>query len=472
VICQMLKTPGFATYEMVLSAGHLNRVSLVSELSESDTSPVASDSWEVLVSEISKNKDVRVAEVLQRLKEEVREQRLRSTPPVASTGLVDLEEVRATHWVNPHLPIAWPNWPPGILPKAAALTKKVVRRILRWYINPIVEQQNEFNAAVLTALEMMTAEVLAGREEMRHKIQNLKASATSQNRKAEETSMRLGRMERYVRQSSGTVQTHEKGGKGISLETPVATPEGPGLDYFRLESRYRPPSLLKERQRSYLKYFTGCHNVLDIGCGRGEFVQLLIQEGIGACGVDLDADTAAYAQEQGLPVQQADALAYLEELPDSSLDGVFMAQVVEHLTPSYLVSLLELCYRKMKPDAPLVAETINPVCLWALTNWYLIDPTHVRPVHPDTLRFALESTGFWQTEVQYLSPVPERDRLAELVAAGGLGEELRGMVKHINRNVRQLNEFLYGCQEYVVIARRIPDEPEPDSAARDRQEEA
>ena len=422
--------------------------------------------------EINKDKDVRVAEVLQRLKEEVREQRLRSTPPVASTGLVDLEKVHATRWVNPHLPIAWPNWPPGLVPKAAALAKKVIRRLLRWYINPVVEQQNEFNAAVLTALERMTAEVLAGRGEMSHQIQNLKAAATSGNRKAEETSMRLGRMERYVRQSASARQSKEKSGDRIATEAPVAAPEGPGLDYFRLESRYRPPSLLRKRQRSYLKYFAGCHNVLDIGCGRGEFVQLLIQEGIGACGVDLDADTAAYAQEQGLPVQQADALAYLEELPDASLDGVFMAQVVEHLTSSYLVSLLELCYRKMMPDAPLVAETINPVCLWALTNWYLIDPTHVRPVHPDTLRFALESTGFWQTEVQYLSPVPERDRLAELADGGDLGDKLRGMAKHINKNIRQLNEFLYGFQEYVVIAKRIPDEPEPKSAARDRQEEA
>ena len=415
------------------------------------------------MSEINKDKDVRVAEVLQRLKEEVREQRSRATPPVAKTGLVDLEEVRATRWVNPHLPIGWPNWPPGILPKAAALTKKVVRRLLRWYINPVVEQQNEFNAAVLHALEMMTAEVLAGREEMRHKIQNLKA---------EETSMRLGRMERYVRQSASAGQTLEKSGKRIATEAPVAASEGPGLDYFRLESRYRPPSLLKEKQKSYLKYFAGCHNVLDIGCGRGEFVQLLIDEGVGACGVDLDADTAACAQEQGLPVQQADALAYLAELSDASLDGVFMAQVVEHLTPSYLVSLLELCYRKMRPDAPLVAETINPVCLWALTNWYLIDPTHVRPVHPDTLRFALESTGFWQAEVQYLSPVLERDRLAELVDDGDLGSEFSSMAKHINSNIRQLNEFLYGFQEYVVIARRIPDKPEPDSEARDRQEEA
>ena len=256
------------------------------------------------------------------------------------------------------------------------------------------------------------------------------------------------------------------------MEAPIASLDEPGLDYFRLESKYRPPSLLMERQRSYLKHFTGCQNVLDIGCGRGEFVQLLIAEGSDACGIDLDGDAAAYAQEQGLPVLQADALNYLEQLPDASLDGVFMAQVVEHLTPAYLVSLLELCYRKMKPDAPLVAETINPVCLWALTNWFLIDPTHVRPVHPDTLKFALESTGFWQTEVQFLSPVPKRDRLHELVVGGTLGDELRDMVRHINKNNRQLNEFLYGCQEYAVISRRIPDESEPDSATRDRQEEA
>jgi hypothetical protein len=109
-----------------------------------------------------------VAEVLEQLKMEVRHQRPRdggSTPlpgepaPVV-TRPETLEQVQATMRVNPHLPIAWPNWPKGLWPKIVALVQKLVRRLLSWYINPIVEQQNRNNAAVAQALDMLWGEVV------------------------------------------------------------------------------------------------------------------------------------------------------------------------------------------------------------------------------------------------------------------------------------------------------------------------
>jgi hypothetical protein len=99
-----------------------------------------------------------VAKVLQELKAEVRRQHALSSPADAP-GLdapawsATLEQVRASARVNPHLPIAWPEWPPGVWPKVEALAQKIVRRLLRWYINPIVEQQNRFNASVAWNLE-------------------------------------------------------------------------------------------------------------------------------------------------------------------------------------------------------------------------------------------------------------------------------------------------------------------------------
>ena len=411
-------------------------------------------------------KDIRVEEVMQRLKEEVREQRLRTAQTLPKAGPVDLEKARAVQWVNPHLPIAWPNWPPGILPKLAALTKKVVRWLLRWYINPIVEQQNEFNEAALDALEMLSApiemaaaQVAAGRQE----IQRWKSVRTRWYQEAGEVSMRLSRLERLVRGSPMFPEVGGKNSQKVPSEMPSDGTAGPGTAYFHMEWKYRPPTYLEEKQKDYVRYYTGCKNVLDIGCGRGDFVQMLLDAGIGAHGIELEPNAVAYAQEHGRSVQLADALTYLAELPDSSLDGVFLAQVAEHLTPSYLISLLELCYRKMQPKALLIAETINPVCLWALANWYLIDPTHVRPVHPETMRFILESTGFSNTEIRYLSPVPEEDKLVELHLAEGAGSEFRGMIERINSNVKRLNDFLYGFQEYVAVAQRAPDNDRADT---------
>lgn len=99
-----------------------------------------------------------VAQVLRRLKQEVREQYLEEQREVLLSRAAALEEVHGASWVNPHQPIAWPRWPHGVWPKLVAALQKVVRRLLRWYINPIVEEQNRFNAAVTTALDTLAQE--------------------------------------------------------------------------------------------------------------------------------------------------------------------------------------------------------------------------------------------------------------------------------------------------------------------------
>ena len=107
-----------------------------------------------------------VASVLQELKREVRNQEhqpagaaLLAQTPSTTPHLAALERVHSLAQVNPHLPIAWPNWPSGLWPKIVAVAQKLVRRLLCWYINPIVEQQNRFNAAVAQSLDVLWAEV-------------------------------------------------------------------------------------------------------------------------------------------------------------------------------------------------------------------------------------------------------------------------------------------------------------------------
>ena len=402
------------------------------------------------------NEEIAVAEVLQRLKEEVRRQRQRlqaegqgiGAPQVSDKLRMAMAEVRAARTVNPHLPIAWPKWPPGVWPKIAAATQKVVRRLLRWYINPIVEQQNAFNAAATRVLEESTASLAQLREESTASLAQLRAE---QQEEQEITRLRLQRLERKLKQPSQTTSP-----PSAKTETPGISP----LDYFYLGLKYRGPENLKERQRAYVDYFQDCQNVLDIGCGRGEFVELLLERGIGARGIDLDPDMVGYAVERDQPVEQAEALEYLTRLPDGSLDGVFMAQVVEHLTPENLSHLLELCYRKMKPGARLIAETINPSCLTALANWYLIDPSHVTPVHTETMRFLLEGAGFWQIQLLFLSPVPPQDRLTSLPVDPDASPQEQERIRRLNHNIERLNAVLFGYQDYAAIAERPPDELE------------
>ena len=101
-------------------------------------------------------------------------------------------------------------------------------------------------------------------------------------------------------------------------------------------------------------------------------------------------------------------------LPPGSLGGLFAAQVVEHLEPAYLTRLLEAAFDALRPGAPIVLETINPACWFAFFESYIRDITHVRPLHPDTLKFLLIASGFQQIDIRYRAPYPEHEKLQPL----------------------------------------------------------
>ena len=137
----------------------------------------------------------------------------------------------------------------------------------------------------------------------------------------------------------------------------------PDFDYFGFEERFRGSEKdIKERQRVYVEFFQEANQVLDIGCGRGEFLELLKEAGIKAKGVDLDLDMVLYCEEKRLDVVRQDAFTYLESLPDDSLGGLFAAQLVEHFEPSRISELVNLCRRKLQPGGVLIFETPNPAC--------------------------------------------------------------------------------------------------------------
>ncbi len=224
------------------------------------------------------------------------------------------------------------------------------------------------------------------------------------------------------------------------------------FDYYRFEDRYRPEDTVREEQRLYLSFFEGRSNVLDLGCGKGEFLELLRSEQIEAYGIDVNEPMVRMCQEKGLLAFQADALEHLAGLPDASLGGLFAAHLVEHLSTGDVVRLFELALAKLQPEAVLIVETPNPLCVWALVNYFYLDLSHVRPVHPATLSFLLELQGFRDVEVRYLHPVPEQVRLDLLPETADVPAQ--ETVAVFNRNVERLNDLLYGYADYAAIARK------------------
>ncbi len=228
--------------------------------------------------------------------------------------------------------------------------------------------------------------------------------------------------------------------------------------YRGFEDRFRGSAdAIREKQRVYVPVFAGASDVLDIGCGRGEFLTLLKEHRISGRGIDLDAGMVAAARAHGHDVVQADAMEHLQALPDASLGGVYASQVIEHLTPTYLIALLPLLLKKLRPHAPVVLETINPACWLAFFSSYLRDFTHVWPVHPETLQYLLQANGFARVEIKYTEQAPDAVRMRGVDPASLTGLEpataraITTLADAYNANASILNSLLFTYMDYAAI---------------------
>jgi SAM-dependent methyltransferase len=244
---------------------------------------------------------------------------------------------------------------------------------------------------------------------------------------------------------------------GFATDTPPFGFDTNAYKYVGFEDRFRGPrEEIRERMRPYLALFAGATNVLDAGCGRGELLDLFREQGIDARGIDLNEAMVALCRERGLHVERADVLSYLAAQPDDSLGGLIATQVVEHLEPEYLMRFLETARLKLKPGAVLVLETINPACWAAFFDGYIRDLTHARPLHPDTLKYLVQASGYQSVDVRFLSPVADAEKLPTIHAAPAPSDQLPAIVELIdtvNAHADRLNARLFSFRDYAVIAR-------------------
>lgn len=187
------------------------------------------------------------------------------------------------------------------------------------------------------------------------------------------------------------------GSGGIQLDEPP-------IDYLRFSDRFRgTEEHVRKSQQRYLHSFEGSSEVLDLGCGRGEFLEVLRDAGMLVKGIDSNGEMIAICRSKGLYAEQADLFHYLGELDEASLDGIFCGQVVEHLPPARLTELISLASAALRPGGRLVIETPNPACLAIFATHFYLDPTHQRPVPAPLLVFYLEESGFGNISVDYIN---------------------------------------------------------------------
>jgi len=347
---------------------------------------------------------------------------------------------------------------PGRPKGGKSIFKRMVRKLIGWYVDPAIDRQREFNASLTRTINEMkryldhiqiNEDILS--TIMHRDLALFRANVLFLNKYLERRMVDFENELTLVR-TVGAVGT-DGGNGGGHTEDLLAT-----IDVLTLEQRvHGSPRMVKDRQRIYLPYFKNRHNVLAIGCGRGELLQLFEQEGIRAKGTETNPTLVGYCKDNDLDVMLVDPVEYLEACEEDSLDGIVLSRFAGHAPPARLIKLLTLCRQKLTDEAPLVIETPNPFSLYAVASYALESATQAHPLHPETLKQLCLSYGFSDPTVMFLNPLPPEEHLEEVdaVASGAILESRQQELFHqINLNFSKLNRILFSHRDYAVLTRR------------------
>jgi len=270
-------------------------------------------------------------------------------------------------------------------------------------VNATFDRDRSFVDALRAAQERFAAEAettLAGLQEQAEGTAKIVHAASAQP---------------YMSDDRFAPRTHPLLGSVAGFTADTESPENGG--YRGFEDLFRgPEEMIRERQGAYLELVTGFAPVLDAGCGRGEFLDLLKEKGVEHRGIDLDPEMVARCREKGHDVvEEGDLLELLESLDADALGAVFSAQVIEHLDPSQLQRLLELSLARLRPGGLFIAETVNPHSAAALKAFW-VDPSHRQPLFPETMLALCQLAGFAAADV--FCPLGSGDWEADRLSRG------------------------------------------------------
>jgi SAM-dependent methyltransferase len=305
--------------------------------------------------------------------------------------------------------------------------------------------------AAIASTELVLGEVVEAIERLEHEVDDLRAAAERAEERRLQDQAEVTALKTQVAFLREALSGPALDRSAFDRTDPIETPDHVAALYAQLEEQLRGPrEEIKGRQRVYLddvaRLTRDDRPVLDVGCGRGEWLELLREHAIPAYGVDINEAFVKANLESGLDVQLADGLEHLASLAAGSLGGVSAMHVVEHLEFPVMVELVERAFVALAPDGVLILETPNPTNLLVGTSSFWMDPTHRRPVPPPLLEFVVRACGFQRVAIRFLNPPPEPPfRLPRPEGAD---------LASIDRLSDTLNWALLGPLDYAVVARK------------------
>lgn len=339
----------------------------------------------------------------------------------------------------------------------AGIGNKVFRHIGQEYIesqNEMIEQLKkkceelearlEVGEKALYGAQVALGEVYQYMQERREMNSKIEENLRGNNLRIETLESRADMQEAKIKAGSKQVVVHTNTTQAVR---PQIEDEYSCIDYFDFENHFRGSrESIKEVQKQYVEYFVGRNNVLDLGCGRGEFLELLMENKIESVGVECYSEFAEYCKMKGLNVAEEDALTYLEK--QEKVGGIFAGQLIEHLKVNQIVRLCELAYEKLEEGAYMVLETPNPMSLAIYTHAFYIDPSHNKPVHPLLMEYFMKKAGFKDIRILFTESSKYPVDIPKLV---GNGIE---NIEAFNQSMEEVSRTLFGSQDYAVIGRK------------------
>ncbi|MBP5528608.1 MAG: methyltransferase domain-containing protein [Lachnospiraceae bacterium] len=335
----------------------------------------------------------------------------------------------------------------GFKGKIKSIVIRAVRKMIRPVLFGIVEDQRRFNKVCVQTLNELYAQkesLEQEKDELEEKVDMLEKTLLQQGDYISEVNGEVQHLKVRERMQVTTAAEGKSDNIQVSQKNVYDI-----VDYESFENHFRgTQEEIRAKQEEYLPYIKKGSRVIDLGSGRGEFLELLKENGFDACGVERYEKFATDTANRGLNVVQADALEYIKQLEEESVGTITAFQVAEHLDTVQLLELIITAYEKLEKGGVLIMETPNPRCLSIYTNSFYLDSTHTKPIHPKAMEYYAEVAGFSNISTLYTksSRVPYE---LPLIPEGTFGDSQK-----YNNGITLLSDLIWGSQDYALIAKK------------------